>query len=128
MIIDRTGSVLFDVDVSSIHGEAVLVLHGELDLWSHPRFVAALAGVEYGCTRVVLDLADLTFIDAGNIRLIHRARRQARQRGSDLVLRSPNRNLFRILDIAGLGPAWNYQDLIPDGLPAISQRAVSQSS
>ncbi len=97
--------VLFAVETSCSHDEAVLILHGELDLSTQPELVSALADIEGKFACVVLDLADLTFIDAGNIGVIHRACRVARMRGSEVVLRSPNLHLLRILELTGLGPA-----------------------
>ena len=99
---DRVAPMLFQVDVSSVKGETILALHGELDLWTQPRFVAALADVDHAASRVVLDLSHLTFIDAASIAIIHRNRTLAETRGSELVLRSPNRRLSRILELTGL--------------------------
>ena len=99
---ERAGLGLFAVEVNLVGGEAVLVLHGELDLWAQPQLTAALASVEHSYTRVILDLADLDFIDGGNVILIHRVRERARSRGCELVLRSPNPPVIRILELTGL--------------------------
>jgi anti-anti-sigma factor len=110
---DRIDDELFVVAVNRIGDEVVLALCGELDEWTKPRFVAALALVEEADVRVVLDLADLAFIDVGCIGEIHRARNRAADRGTELTLRSPNRLLARILDLTGLGPSistWEGRD------------------
>ncbi len=99
---NRGFPALFDVDARSVEGETTLKLSGELDLCTRPRFVAALADVGQDAARVVIDLSDLTFIDAGSIRLIHRTRVLAEMRGSEFVLRSPNPHLSRILELTGL--------------------------
>lgn len=98
----RTG--VFSIDVDSCEGEVVLVLHGELDLWTQPQLLNALADVEDASRRIVLDLADLTFIDAGNVGLIHRARMLAGLRGTELLVRSHNPRLTRIRELTGLDP------------------------
>jgi anti-sigma B factor antagonist len=92
----------FTVDVDTRPGETVLRLHGELDLWTQPEFVAALARVDDDVARIVLDLSGLTFIDAGNIGLIHRSQVRAGLRGTNLVLESPIPNVLRILELTGL--------------------------
>jgi anti-anti-sigma factor len=112
-------SVLFAVDVDDLAGEAVLTLRGELDSWTRHLFVAALADVDDSAARIVLDVSDLTFIDAGSIGLIHRSRTLAGLRGTDLVLRGSDPHVLRILEQAGLfGGAGNGTRPIVLPLPA----------
>ena len=99
------GYQLFAVDVSYAGAEVVLALRGELDLWTKPQFVAALALAQAREVRVVLDLTELSFIDAGNIGVIHQALKLASMRGTQLVLRAPSKSVLRILELTGLGPA-----------------------
>lgn len=121
MSVDRVYPMLFAVDVASIEGETVLTLHGELDLCTQPRFVAALAGLDDDVARVVLDLSDLTFIDCGNIGIIQRAQMLAGLRGTAFVLRSPNPHLFRIMELTGLLPSASDEQLDPIVLPLPSR-------
>lgn len=114
--------VSFAVEVSSFEGEVVLKLHGELDSWAQPQFAAALAGIEASHACVVLDLADLDFVDAGSMGLIQQARKRARLRGTDLVLRSPSPHLSRILELTGLSPGVSsHAELNPIVLPLPSR-------
>ena len=101
---DRIRPMLFAVEVTSIEGETVLTLRGELDLSTQPRFMAALAGLDDRLTRVVLDLSELTFIDSANIRTIHRVQMLAGLRGTAFVLRSPNPDILRIMELMSLSP------------------------
>ena len=93
--------MLFAVDVKSNEGEAVLTLRGELGP-AQPRFMAALADLGDDLPRVVLDLSELTFIDCANIGIIERVRMLAGLRGTAVVLRSPNADIHRILELTGL--------------------------
>jgi anti-anti-sigma factor len=102
--VGRSASSLFAVDVRSLPGEAVLTLHGELDISTQPLFASALAGVEESVARIVLDLSDLPFIDCGNIGLIHDTRIEVGLRGTYLELRSPKPHLLRIFELTGLVP------------------------
>ena len=99
-----SGPPLFAVDVSSSPGETVLTLHGELDISAEQLFASALTSIDEKVARVVLDLSDLTFIDYGNIELIHDTWIAAGRRGTHLELRSPNPHLLRILELTGLVP------------------------
>lgn len=121
MRVQRASSELFTVEVGRAEGEAVLVLHGELDLCGQPRFVAALAKVEGRFPRIVLDLADLAFIDAGNIGVIYRACRAAKEVGAEIVLRSASPHLFRILELIGLPTFTSQEELRPIVLPLPSR-------
>jgi anti-anti-sigma factor len=94
--------MVFAVDVESTERETVLRLRGELDLCTRPRFMAALAGLDDGVARLVLDLSELTFIDCANITIIHRVRTLAGLRSTQVVLRSPNAQIVRIMDLTGL--------------------------
>lgn len=93
---------LFAVDVTSISGETVLTLHGQLDISTQQLFASALAGVDESVPRIVLDLSDLTFIDCGSIGLIYQTRILAGLRGTYLELRDPNPDLERIFELTGL--------------------------
>ncbi len=59
--------VLFSVDMVALEDETILRLHGELDSWTQRELVTALRSVDDGVERLVLDLSDLTFIDASGI-------------------------------------------------------------
>ena len=131
MSVEGIPEMMFAVDVTSIEGETVLALHGELDLWTQPRFMAALAGLDDRVARVVLDLSDLTYIDCGNIGIIQRARTLAGLRGTAFVLRSPNPQLFRIMELTGLLPSAGVEEMRPIDLPLLPrthERAAAYGS
>jgi anti-anti-sigma factor len=107
--------------VSSVEGEAVLALHGELDISTQQLFVNAFAGVDETVARIVLDLSDLTFIDCGNIGVIHQSWSTAGLRGTFLELRSPNPQLLRIMELTGLLPSANGERPGPIVLPLPSR-------
>ena len=101
----RPFPALFAVDVSSSPSETVLTLRGELDIATQQLFASALAGVDENVARIVLDLSELTFIDCGNIGLIHDTRIAIGLRGACLELRSPNPDLLPIFELTGLVPS-----------------------
>jgi anti-sigma B factor antagonist len=57
--------------------------------------------------RVVLDLAELRFMDSTGLRILLKAKRTAVEGGWVLVLRSVPPNIRRLLELAGV------QDVIP---------------
>ena len=92
-------------DAFSVSGQAgtdevVLVFTGEADVSAAPLVAHALSQASwYRHARVALDLADLEFIDTHCLEIIFGAQEALRDRGADLVLRSPQPSVRRLLDI-----------------------------
>jgi anti-anti-sigma factor len=83
--------------------ELVLVLRGELDPHTAPRLGDELDKVRSeGNDKIVLDLAELGFIDSSGLRVIIGAHKAAATDGGSLALRSPSPMARRLLDITGL--------------------------
>jgi anti-sigma B factor antagonist len=77
-----------------------LHVHGELDLCSRSQLRAALddaAGTRPSV--VVVDLADVTFIDSSGMHELVRARRATARRGGRFVLASPSPLTLRLLEV-----------------------------
>jgi anti-anti-sigma factor len=82
---------------------AVLVLKGELDPHTAPRLKDEIdSAMGAGANEIVLDLAELGFIDSSGLRVIISAHKESGERGGKLVLRSPSPTAKRLLDITGL--------------------------
>jgi anti-sigma B factor antagonist len=104
----------------------VVRLVGELDVSSIPVLVRALDVVSScgGVALVTLDLAELTFVDAGGLGAMARAREQQQARGRDLVLRAPRPLVRRLLRIAGMEDELPCVDEIPSPASAGSPRGT----
>jgi anti-sigma B factor antagonist len=84
-------------------GCTVLALGGELDMAGAPAMrTAGHAALGAGCSMLVLDVTDLTFVDSTGIGTWVELLNQAHQHGQRLVLRGVSDNLKRVLTIAGL--------------------------
>ena len=84
-------------------GLAVVALRGELDLFTAPRFQEALLeSFEHGARRVVVDLAEVTFVDSTALGvLIGAAKRLQRAQGS-LGIVCPPGSIRRLLELTSL--------------------------
>jgi anti-sigma B factor antagonist len=83
-----------------------LRVRGELDIASAPELAAALDALLTADHRVVvLDLADLSFLDCAGMRPIRSALSALRRRGGTLVIRHPQPLVERTLRLAGLDEA-----------------------
>jgi anti-sigma B factor antagonist len=80
------------------HGCAVLVLTGEIDMYSAPTLSDALAAAAVIADRVVVDMAAVRFIDSSGVGALLTARRDG-----PVALVRPPRVLRRLLDVTGLG-------------------------
>jgi anti-anti-sigma factor len=87
----------------SIHGcdgYVVVTLRGELDIADAKHVTAVLAAVAAREPEIVVDLADLAFIDSSGVAALAHGREQARQAGGDLLLAAPQQQAMRILAVA----------------------------
>jgi len=83
--------------------ETVVQVNGEIDLASAGDFGAQLSrAIGDGAETVVVDLTDVDFMDSAGVNTILNARALAERAGVRLVLRRPNGEADRILDLFGL--------------------------
>jgi anti-anti-sigma factor len=96
---------MFNVELSDgeFGGYAVVTLRGELDLAAVPavesHLIAAVAA--YGPS-IIVDLAGLEFIDARGLGVLVRVLKWTRERGGDVSLAAPQRQVRWVLEITGL--------------------------
>ncbi len=96
----RTG---FHAEVQPIDGQVVVRLHGELDMATSPALQQALIGAFGGDgTEVVVDLANLTFMDSTGIAVLLGAGRRADEVGQSLVVRAPRRPVLKAFRLTGV--------------------------
>jgi anti-sigma B factor antagonist len=81
-------------------GVVLLVLGGELDLASAPELREHLeAAMDEGARRVVLDLAEVEFMDSSMLKELLRANAELETGGAKLVLAGPQPPTRRLLDL-----------------------------
>ena len=93
----------FALNVETADQRATVQVTGEVDLETSAALRAALLDLANdGAQLVTVDLAETDFIDSTGLHALVVAMKQLRERGGDLVLRSPSRNAARVLDLSGL--------------------------
>jgi anti-sigma B factor antagonist len=103
----------FSVSVqSSVAGATVLALAGELDLAAAAEMRAVGFGAlgQPDCSRLVLDVAQLTFVDSTGIGAWVELRNHATQHDQQLQLRAVSDHIARILEIGGLTTVFDQED------------------
>jgi len=83
------------------HGpEGAIVVHGDIDVAGGPILEAAILDSE-AAGPIVIDLADVVFIDSSGLRSLLGASRRARDRGQVVTLRRVGPEVRRLLEITG---------------------------
>lgn len=95
-----------DLTISStLHSAGrVLALNGEIDMATEDRFqeavIEALITQPHG--RVVLDCAELRFIDSSGLRVLIRAHKTAKEQQALMAIASPIRRVMQTLRVTSL--------------------------
>jgi anti-sigma B factor antagonist len=96
-------SRVFTATLGPTERGAAITLTGELDMATAPELNDVLAPlVDDGPEEVVLDLAELSFIDSSGLAVLVTAQNALQEKGRRLVVRSPGRHARRVFEIAGL--------------------------
>jgi anti-anti-sigma factor len=92
----------FDVQ-EDVHGDCyTLSLHGELDMATAPTLQAAIVRLcDRGAREIVLDLHELTSIDASGLRLIMTAGQACERYGCDFALARAQTPAQKLFDLSG---------------------------
>lgn len=94
--------VLVDVSTSERDGQVVVVLRGVLDVVDSVSVAAALAALAVREQEIVVDLADLVFMDSSGVAALVHGRKQARLAGGELLLAAPQPQVLRVLTLTRL--------------------------
>ncbi len=81
----------------------VVAVRGEIDLFTAPDLKSALTGaIDAGRTRVVVDLADTTFLDSTALGVLIGAVKRLRSRDGALTIVNTDTNIAKTFEITGL--------------------------
>ena len=101
--ITMNGLVQFGLIVVGDDGQRIVRVSGDVDLSTAPLLEQQLKELlEDGAREIVLDIADLRFIDAAGLSVLVRAADRLRRCDGELQLRSPSRSVRKTLQITGL--------------------------
>lgn len=86
-------------------GWTVVPVRGDLDFYSAPLFAESVRSLAApGPRRVVLDLADVEFMDSTGLRLLLGVSRDLREAGGALRLAGPGDLVLRLLEVTQVAP------------------------
>jgi len=82
---------------------AVVVLQGEVDIYSAPQFKEVMIqSIEEGAKHIVVDLAGVTFIDSTALGVLVSGAKRVRPQNGTLDIVCQDENITRIFEITGL--------------------------
>lgn len=83
---------------------------GELDLQTEPQLIAEVRRRLAGCdaSRVVLDVADVSFLDSSGLRALLRSRDEATRAGKTMRLAVRTGPVTRLLELSGVDTWFSY--------------------
>jgi anti-sigma B factor antagonist len=95
-------TVAIDDNTSTEHGFRV-VARGEIDMETAPSLSAALdALIDQGVRLVILDAADIEFIDSSGLRVIVQSGIKLSEAGGRLLIDGMSGAVQRVLEVSGL--------------------------
>jgi anti-sigma B factor antagonist len=102
----------FSVDTNG-DGIAVVVPQGRLNMVSAKRLREILADlVSRGSTRIVVDLADTTFLDSSGLGALIAGLKSARQAGGDLRIARPTPSVLTVFELTNLDRVLRPRDSV----------------
>jgi anti-anti-sigma factor len=89
-------------EVADLRGNRLLLVGGELDLATAPELARMLGALRARGHAVVLDLADVTFMDSTGLNLLLEAQREVGRDGWEFSVRGASQPVRRVIALAGL--------------------------
>ena len=107
---------------SEQRGEAwVIHMKGFLDAHNHGLLRDAVRErVQKGCTKLVLDFGQLTYIGSSGIEVILSNVQPLRDKGGDLVLCAMSPKIYKVFDLLGLPSFFTIRETVEEGVGAFA--------
>lgn len=121
-----TGSIIrmtLEVTTEARDGVTLVVLGGELDIYTVASFRADLERLDPASTPLVIDLTDVTLLDSSGLGALVSLLNRAREGEGQLGLICPHRRLRRVFEITGLRRAFVFGDDLDAVLQAFAEGA-----
>lgn len=102
MSASRSQSEVFSASVVDIEASALVTMSGELDLFTSPVLAREMnSAIDRGARSLVLDAAELAFMDAAGLGVVIAASERLATDGGTLSIRAASVTLRRLLDLTG---------------------------
>ena len=93
----------FGAEASRSNGQAVVAVHGEVDLYTAPRLWEAIdTAMASTPHELVIDLTDVTFLDSAGLSVLVRAHKRLRPVDGKVVVRGAGEQAYMALEMTKL--------------------------
>jgi anti-sigma B factor antagonist len=119
--------VPLDVRTDTRDDLVLVVLAGELDIYTVAGFRQEIETIDLSGNRMVIDLNDVTLIDSSGLGALVSLLNQTRSGSGQLGLVCPHRRLRRVFEITGLRRAFVFGDDVDEVRTALdAEREAAQ--
>ncbi|HUD76420.1 MAG TPA: STAS domain-containing protein [Streptosporangiaceae bacterium] len=102
---------------------AVITIHGDLDIVTSPQLDECLTVAQSSHNRIILDLADVDFLDTSALAVIVGHWKKAEAAGGSLALAGARYRYTKTLWITGLADKLTLYETVDEGLGAQAKAA-----
>ena len=102
---------------------AVITIHGDLDIVTSPQLDECLTTAEDSHSKIILDLADVNFLDTSALAVIVGHWKKAESSGGSLALAGARYRYTKTLWITGLADKLTLYETVDQGLAAQAKGA-----
>ena len=106
----------------------VVALRGELDVTNAAGTARILQAAVAPQLRIIVDLAEVTFVDCSSLGGLLRVQRLARQGGGDVLLATPAANVLRLLSLTCVDEAFGIHATVDAAVASIERRPEAVAS
>jgi anti-sigma B factor antagonist len=111
-----TGLNAFSISSSCTdNGAPIVAPAGEVDLYTVAQLDREIAhAVRSASSRLIIDLASVTFVDSAVIHLLVTVSRECEETGRKLTVVAPDRSVRKVFEITGIDRALSVVDALSD--------------
>jgi anti-sigma B factor antagonist len=103
-------------------GRLVVAVRGEIDLFTAPELKGALGeAIEGGTTRIVVDLAETSFLDSTALGVLIGTVKRLRSRDGRLTIVNTDPNIAKTFEITGLDQIFTIRSSREDAVAALDE-------
>lgn len=104
----------FSSSARQLPDRVVLAVAGDVDLATHARFQADIDQAWDGSTDLVIDCAQITFLDSMGLRVLVQTVQRAAEHERSVTIADPSEAVAHILDLSGIRDLFTEAGPIPD--------------
>jgi anti-anti-sigma factor len=120
----RSMSTQLSLSTTAHDYAAVVSVGGEVDLGTAGELSDHVAAaMQQAGPHLVLDLADVSFMDSSGLKVLLATRKRVQLVGGHLALAAPGRSVRKVLSVTGLDQAFPVSDTVDEALAAVAADA-----